>query len=127
MRPYLLIYRAILVNVIEFALLAIAAVKGWIAELLAADVTDLVIVIFVVFLVGLAICAKKIVTTAATPTGCSARRRTCPARPVFIWTSKMPIVHRGRVAKVAPNGRQMVVKSVGRSADLVLAGLPGGP
>ena len=35
MRPYLLIYRAILVNVIGFALLAIAAVKGWIAELLA--------------------------------------------------------------------------------------------
>lgn len=63
MRPYLLIYRAILVNVIGFALLAIAAVKGWIAELLAADVTDLVIVIFVVFLVGLAICAEKIVTT----------------------------------------------------------------
>ena len=79
MRPYLLIYRAILVNVIGFALLAIAAVKGWIAELLAADVTDLVIVIFVVFLVGLAICAEKIVTTAATPTGCSARGG--PARP----------------------------------------------
>lgn len=63
MRPYLLIYRAILVNVIGFALLAIAALKGWIAELLAADVTDLVIVIFVVFLIGLAICAEKIVTT----------------------------------------------------------------
>ena len=88
MRPYLLIYRAILVNVIGFALLAIAAVKGWIAELLAADVTDLVIVIFVVFLVGLAICAKKIVTTATTPTGCSARRRTCPARPAFISTAR---------------------------------------
>jgi hypothetical protein len=63
MRPDLLIYRAILVNVIGFALLAIAALKGWIAELLAADVTDLVIVIFVVFLVGLAICAEKIITT----------------------------------------------------------------
>ena len=88
MRPYLLIYRAILVNVIGFALLAIAAVKGWIAELLAADVTDLVIVIFVVFLVGLAICAEKIVTTAATLTGCSARRRICPARPDFISTAR---------------------------------------
>ena len=63
MRPYLLIYRAILVNVIGFALLAIAALKGRIAELLAADVTDLVIVIFVVFLIGLAICTEKIVTT----------------------------------------------------------------
>ncbi len=63
MRPNLLIYRAILVNVIGFALLGIAAVKGWIAELLAADVTDLVIVIFAVFLVGLAICAEKIIAT----------------------------------------------------------------
>ena len=34
MPPHLLIYRAILVNVIGFALLAIAALKGWVAELI---------------------------------------------------------------------------------------------
>lgn len=63
MRPYLLIYRFILVNVIGFALLAIAALQGWVGDLLAADVTNLVIVIFAVFVVGLVICSQKIVRT----------------------------------------------------------------
>lgn len=63
MRPYLLIYRFILVNVIGFALLAIAALQGWVGDLLAADVTNLVIVIFAVFVVGLVICSQKIVET----------------------------------------------------------------
>jgi hypothetical protein len=63
MRPYLLIYRYVLVNLIAFALLGIAALKGWIGQLLAADVTDLVIVMFAVFVVGLVLCSGKIVRT----------------------------------------------------------------
>jgi|AP82_1055514.scaffolds.fasta_scaffold495786_1 uncharacterized membrane protein (DUF485 family) len=78
MRPDLQIYRYALINLIAFALLGIAALKGWVAKLLAADVTDLVIVMFAVFLVGLVVCSEKIVRTSR---HIDRLKRTAPDQP----------------------------------------------
>ncbi len=60
---YLLLLRFGLINLIGLALLALAQVHGWVAMALSADHTHLVAVIFVVFLVGLSVCAYRIVQT----------------------------------------------------------------
>ncbi len=63
MRNYLLLYRFIVVNLVGVALLGLAAARGWIASLIDADPTGLVYVIFGVFVVGLALCAHKLIKT----------------------------------------------------------------
>ena len=57
---YLLLLRFGLINLIGLGLLALAQVHGWVAMTLAADHTHLVTVIFLVFLVGLVVCAYRI-------------------------------------------------------------------
>lgn len=57
---FLLLFRFALVNVAGAALLAVAFIKGWAGTILAADSTNLSLVIFALFLGGLAICGGKI-------------------------------------------------------------------
>lgn len=57
---YLLVLQFALFNLAAFALLAAAYLQGWMAMVVAADGTGLSVVIFAVFLAGLAICAHKI-------------------------------------------------------------------
>ncbi len=57
---YLLMLRFALINLIGFALLGAAHVQGLLAMVLAADQTYLSVLIFLVFLGGLAICARKV-------------------------------------------------------------------
>ncbi len=57
---YLLTLRFALINLIGFALLGAAHVQGLLEMVLAADQTYLSVLIFLVFLGGLAICARKI-------------------------------------------------------------------
>ncbi len=58
---YLLILRFALANILGFALLATAYLHGMVGPVLVADRTSLSLVIFAVFLVGLALSAWKIV------------------------------------------------------------------
>ena len=57
---YLLTLRFALINLIGFALLAAAYVQGLLGMVLVADQTYLSVLIFLVFLGGLAVCARKI-------------------------------------------------------------------
>lgn len=57
---YLLTLRFALINLIGFALLGAAYVQGLIEMVLAADQTYLSVLIFLVFLGGTAVCARKI-------------------------------------------------------------------
>jgi biopolymer transport protein ExbB/TolQ len=57
---YLLTFRFALINLIGFALLGAAYFQGLLGMVLAADQTYLSVLIFFVFLGGLAICARKI-------------------------------------------------------------------
>ncbi len=61
MRSYQLSYSLAVINIVGFALLGMAAMQGWIARVIEADVTGLVFVIFGVFVVGLVICALRVV------------------------------------------------------------------
>ncbi|MDH3741764.1 MAG: MotA/TolQ/ExbB proton channel family protein [Hyphomicrobiales bacterium] len=56
---FVLILRFALVNLLGFGLLAIAAMQGFVGQVMAADRTYLSAVIFIVFLGGLTICAWK--------------------------------------------------------------------
>lgn len=57
---YLLLLRFTLLNLIGFGLLGAAAAQGLVGEALAADHTYLSLLIFLVFLVGLGLCAFKV-------------------------------------------------------------------
>jgi len=54
---HLLVYRFVLFNIVAGAFLGVAYIHGYIDMVLAADQTQLSIVIFAVFLVGLAFCS----------------------------------------------------------------------
>ncbi len=60
---FLLALRFAVANLVGFALLGVAYVEGWIDRVIAADGTHLSVAIFIVFLGGLAICARKIYDT----------------------------------------------------------------
>lgn len=74
-RRYLLLLRFVVINIAGSALVAAAALQGWVGALIAADTTRLVTLIAAVFLWGLCSCGRKIVkvsweineTRAATP------------------------------------------------------------
>jgi hypothetical protein len=53
----------LIVNIVGVALLALAGAQGWIANLIDADPTGLVFVIFGVFVVGLVLCGHKLFKT----------------------------------------------------------------
>ncbi|MDH3473825.1 MAG: MotA/TolQ/ExbB proton channel family protein [Rhodospirillales bacterium] len=57
---YLLLLRFTLFNMVAFALLGAAWVQGWIETVLAADRSFLCLVIFGVFLAGLAVCSWRV-------------------------------------------------------------------
>ena len=57
---YLLVLRFVLLNVVGFALLGAAYVQGLVDRVIVADPTYLCVLIFVVFLGGLGICARKV-------------------------------------------------------------------
>lgn len=57
---YLLLLRFTAINLAGFALLAAAYVEGWVTAVLAADMTNLCLAIFAVFIGGLVICARKV-------------------------------------------------------------------
>ncbi len=57
---YLLVLRFALINLLAFALLGAAYAQGLVEMTLAADQTHLVSVIFLVFLVGLGLCAARV-------------------------------------------------------------------
>lgn len=61
MRSYQLSYSLAVINIVGFALLGMAAMQGWIARVIEADVSGLVFVIFGVFVVGLVICVWRVV------------------------------------------------------------------
>jgi hypothetical protein len=56
----LLLLRFSLLNIIAFSLLGVAWSQGYVDKVIAADKTYLSVVIFIVFLVGLAIAARKV-------------------------------------------------------------------
>ncbi len=60
---HLLLLRFVLVNLVAGALLGAAIVQGWVAQAIAADSTRLTLVIFAVFVVGLALCGIRIAET----------------------------------------------------------------
>ena len=60
---YLLVLRFVLLNMVGFALLGAAYVQGLIDTVIASDRTHLSVLIFIVFLGGLAICARKVLQT----------------------------------------------------------------
>ncbi|MCB2054900.1 MAG: MotA/TolQ/ExbB proton channel family protein [Geminicoccaceae bacterium] len=60
---YLLLLRFTLVNVTALALLAALWIEGWLGHVFAGDTTHLVSVIVAVFLLGLALCARKVAQT----------------------------------------------------------------
>ncbi|HEX7006955.1 MAG TPA: MotA/TolQ/ExbB proton channel family protein [Alphaproteobacteria bacterium] len=62
-RRHALLLRCALINIVAFALLGAAYVQGYVGKILAADDTYLCVLIFVVFLVGLAVAIRKIVET----------------------------------------------------------------
>lgn len=57
---YLLLLRYAVVNLVAVALAGAAWLQGWVEVVLAADGTRLVVVIFGVFLAGLAICTSRV-------------------------------------------------------------------
>ena len=57
---FLLLLRFLLVNLVGAALLSAAYLQGWVAKAMAADSTGLVMLIFGLFVVGLALCGWKI-------------------------------------------------------------------
>ncbi|HLB13693.1 MAG TPA: MotA/TolQ/ExbB proton channel family protein [Burkholderiales bacterium] len=57
---YLLVLRFALLNVVGFALLAVAYAQGLVDRVIVADPTYLCVLIFLVFLGGLGICARKV-------------------------------------------------------------------
>ncbi len=60
--PYrsVLMLRFALLNVLAFALLGAATIQGYVGKVLEADQTYLSVIIFIVFLAGLAICTHKV-------------------------------------------------------------------
>lgn len=56
----LLLLRFGLLNLLAFSLLGVAYAQGYVHKVIAADTTLLSVVIFIVFLVGLALCAHKV-------------------------------------------------------------------
>lgn len=57
---YLLVLQVAVINLAAGALLGAAYLQGWVGAVLQADNTGLSVAIFLVFLVGLAVCARKI-------------------------------------------------------------------
>jgi hypothetical protein len=57
---YLLLFRFIIVNLVGVALLGAAHMQGWVERVASSDRTGLVLLIFGLFVVGLAICGAKI-------------------------------------------------------------------
>jgi hypothetical protein len=57
---YLLVLRFALLNVVGFALLGVAYMQGLVAKVIVADPTYLCVLIFLVFLGGLGICARRV-------------------------------------------------------------------
>jgi hypothetical protein len=57
---YLLVLRFALLNVVGFALLGAAHMQGLVDKVIVADPTHLCVLIFLVFLGGLGICARKV-------------------------------------------------------------------
>jgi hypothetical protein len=57
---YLLVLRFALLNVVGFALLGVAYVQGLVDKVIVADPTYLSVLIFLAFLGGLGICARKV-------------------------------------------------------------------
>jgi hypothetical protein len=57
---YLLVLRFALLNVVGFALLGVAYMQGLVAKVIAADPTYLCVLIFLVFVGGLGICARRV-------------------------------------------------------------------
>jgi len=60
---FLLVLRFAVANLVGFALLGVAFIEGWIDRVITADGTHLSVAIFIVFLGGLAISARKIYDT----------------------------------------------------------------
>ncbi len=59
-RRFLLVLQFAVVNLATFALLGAAYLQGWVTTVVEGDNTGLSVAIFVVFLGGLALCARKI-------------------------------------------------------------------
>ena len=62
---HLLVLRFAIVNLVAFALLAAAWMKGWVGQVMTGDTTQLVAVIALVFLAGFLECGRKILQTGA--------------------------------------------------------------
>lgn len=60
---FLLVMRFLLVNVVAFACLGAAYLQGWLDLARESDVTNMTLVIFAVFLVGLAMCGWRVLQT----------------------------------------------------------------
>ena len=60
---YLLLMRFAVVNLVAFALLGAASLKGWVGFVLGSDTTYMVLLIALVFAYGLVSCAQKVLLT----------------------------------------------------------------
>lgn len=125
---YLLVLRFALLNVVGFALLGAAYVQGLVDRVIVADPTYLCVLIFLVFLGGLGICARKVWQTsrelnglreydatsesAATPHLAPLLGRTAESRANLAGATRLRLSH--RIA---------IVRNIGNT--LVLLGLIG--
>ncbi|KYO53813.1 MotA/TolQ/ExbB proton channel family protein [Tistrella mobilis] len=125
---YLLIYRFLLVNMVAAAGLAMAWVHGWIDRVLASDSSRISVLIFAVFLVGLTLCAWRIIQISD---GLNDLKRAQPAKngrvAAYLATltrvpeARRPVVAEGLKAKLY--ARASNVRYIADS--LVLLGLIG--
>ena len=125
---YLLALRFTLLNVVGFALLGAAYVQGLVDRVIVADPTYLCVLIFVVFLGGLGICARKVWQTSRELN--SLRERDAASEPAAV-PHLAPLL--GRTAESRANlagatrlrlsHRIAIVRNIGNT--LVLLGLIG--
>ncbi len=125
---YLLVLRFALLNVVGFALLGAAYGQGLVDRVIVADPTYLCVLIFVVFLGGLGICARKVWQTSRELNGLRGRD---PAGESAAMPHLAPLLGRSAESRANLAGatrlrlshRIAIVRNIGNT--LVLLGLIG--
>lgn len=125
---YLLVLRFALLNVVGFALLGVAYAQGLVDRVIVADPTYLCVLIFVVFLGGLGICARKVWQTSGELNGLRERD---PAGESAAMPHLAPLLGRSAESRANLAGatrlrlshRIAIVRNIGNT--LVLLGLIG--
>jgi hypothetical protein len=100
---FLLILRFVLFNLVGFALLGAVHIQGYVEQVLSADPTGLCVIIFLVFLMGLAFCAWRIVQVSI-----ELNRARDPNPPALSLVAS----YLQDIGGVSGNGRQLIASSL---------------